>query len=307
MNLPEWLGYLAFFAVPLLLWVIASLVTQRKGMGARAFAFIAGSDNRLSLARLQALVWTLVIFGSFAAAMIIHDPITSGTTAEQEKAKNDAAAATKNASDLKKKVEEAEDLAGKAAAAKTEADKKAAKAAEEEKIKVADPKASEDDKTKAKAVAEKERSEATAKTEDLARKNEAAAKAKNDASQAEKGAKAANLKAKSYNWVDIPGALLMLAGIAIGSGVFSSLISALNGEDKTACVTAVKSKTAAEVANEFPEAKAPTTGSALLIEGKDLGATGLVKFGRDTDTTSPIRISSNGKAILFWRWRCTCN
>jgi hypothetical protein len=289
-----WLGYAAFFLVPLLLWLIAIVVTKRKGAGVRAFAFIAGSDNRLSLARLQALAWTLVIFGSFAAAMIIHDPITAGTATEQEKAKNDAAAATKNVSDLKKKAEEAEDLAGKAAAAKTEADKKAAKAAEEEKIKAADPKASEDDKAKAKTVAEKERSGATEKAEDLVRKNEALTKVKNDASQAEREAKAANLKAKSFNWVDIPGALLMLAGIAIGSGVFSSLISALNGEDKTACVTAVKQITAAEVANRFPDAKAPTKSEALLIEGKDLGKTGLVKLGR-------ARAAEELAPILLWK------
>ena len=72
MNLPRFLGFLVFFLVPILLWLFVAAIVKRKGFKERAFALIAGSDNRLSLSRLQAFGWTLVIFGSFAAAMTIH-------------------------------------------------------------------------------------------------------------------------------------------------------------------------------------------------------------------------------------------
>src|SRR5262249_28082739 len=122
MNWPKSLGYVVFFIVPLILWGIAAMATKRRGPGARAFAIVAGSDNRLSLARLQALAWTLVIFGSFVAAMSIHDTIISGTAADQEKAKNDAKKAVENVEKLNGSVQPAEEAARKAGAEKAEAD-----------------------------------------------------------------------------------------------------------------------------------------------------------------------------------------
>jgi hypothetical protein len=296
MNLSKELGYVVFFAAPLLLWMIAILVTKRKGRGARAFAFIAGSDNRLSLARLQALAWTLVIFGSFAAAMVVHNPSQVRTSVEQKKKADEAVGTAKLA----------EADAKKAAAEKNDADEKAEKAAGAEKNIATSTQASADDKVKAKTDAENARKVATTKAEDLIKKNDAVTKAKNAADQAEQEVKAAILKAE---WIDIPGALLMLAGIAIGSGVFSSLISALNGEDKTARVTEVEPITAEKLKKEFPEAKLPTpskteapeagvteapiTGQALLITGKDFGANGAVRLGRGG-------AGEESAPVLFW-------
>jgi hypothetical protein len=300
MNLPIELGYAAFFLIPLLLWGIAILATKRNGSGARAFSIIAGSDNRLSLARLQALAWTLVIFGSYVAAMTIHNHITVGSPAEREKAKADTIAAMAKVEDRKKKAQTAEEDVAKTAVAKSEADEKLVKAAEVERITAANPNLSDADKPKAKAAAETARKEAATKAEDLnkelIKKNTAATEAKNAVDQAAKEAEAANLKAKSYNWVDIPGALLMLAGIAIGSGVFSSLISALNGEDKTARVTSIKQITSQELNFKSQTQTAQDTKSdgILLITGKDLGAKCLVKLGEDKagDKLAPV---------LFWK------
>src|SRR4051812_15768867 len=82
MGLQSHWGYICFFGIPLLLWAFGAYAAQRRPLSARVFAFIAGSDNRLSLSRMQAFAWTLVIFGSFAAAMVVHAPIISGTDAE---------------------------------------------------------------------------------------------------------------------------------------------------------------------------------------------------------------------------------
>src|SRR5262245_35469737 len=119
MGLPIAWGKLTFFLTPLLLWGIAILVTKQKGSRTRAFTIIAGSDNRLSLARLQALAWTLVIFGSYVAAMTIHNHITVGSPAEREKAKADAIAAMAKVEDRKKKAQAAEEDVAKTAVAKS--------------------------------------------------------------------------------------------------------------------------------------------------------------------------------------------
>ncbi len=72
MNLNEKYGWLVFFLVPMLLWLLAGGAAMWKGRKSPFLAYIAGSDNRLSLSRLQAFLWTLVIFGAFAAAMAVH-------------------------------------------------------------------------------------------------------------------------------------------------------------------------------------------------------------------------------------------
>src|SRR5438477_279547 len=82
MGLPTFWGYLLFFLVPIVLWLIGALAIRRRPMIVRLLSVVAGSDNRLSLSRLQAFAWTLVIFGSFAAAMAIHSHIDVGTTIE---------------------------------------------------------------------------------------------------------------------------------------------------------------------------------------------------------------------------------
>src|SRR5215510_12848033 len=66
-------GWLIFFGVPLLLWIIGAGAALKKGRNSPFFAYIAGSDHRLSLSRAQAFAWTLTIFGAFAAAMAVHD------------------------------------------------------------------------------------------------------------------------------------------------------------------------------------------------------------------------------------------
>jgi hypothetical protein len=88
-------------------------------------------------------------------------------------------------------------------------------------------------------------------------------------------------------WVDIPAALLLLAGIAIGSGVFSSVIAANTGEEKTACVTSIASNT---IINQ-PGGDSINT---LIITGKDLGSRGRVRFGRIAATIREWKSDGTG-------------
>jgi hypothetical protein len=108
-----------------------------------------------------------------------------------------------------------------------------------------------------------------------------AAETKAAAQTADEALKNAAALTNSYRWVDIPAALLALAGIAIGSGVFSSLISAVNSEDKTACVTSLGSIPQADLKAHFPDAQAATNPNALSIIGKDMGSNGAVRLDRD--------------------------
>lgn len=239
MGLQTWVGYFIFFGVPLLLWALGTAAIRRRGLGARAVAFISGSDNRLSLSRLQAFLWTLVIFGSWAAAMGIHTKISTISTQEAAdrvvEAKATAATAAKRKAEADTRADAARESAARAATAKAEADNRAEVARRLAEAFPGDAAKADDAKKTADAareaaiafvIAEKSASERISEAEAGAR-----AKAAADRAAAVSG----------NEWVKIPTELLALAGIAIGSGVFSSLISAVKSEEKTACVTDIQS------------------------------------------------------------------
>src|ERR1700734_973821 len=102
MQLPLFWGYLGFFLIPISLWLFGAVAVRRRPLLARLVVFIAGSDNRLSLSRLQAFSWTLVIFGSFASAMLVHTHINSNTDTRSNQLATSAKADLEKAdSDLK--------------------------------------------------------------------------------------------------------------------------------------------------------------------------------------------------------------
>ena len=294
MNLPRLLGFLVFFLVPILLWLFVAAIVKRKGFKERAFALIAGSDNRLSLSRLQAFGWTLVIFGSFAAAMTIHTTIKAGIPADIANAQAQVKPATDKAESLKPNV------ATTAATAKAANDAYAAAetAYKEAETKKASLPATASDETKQKAQQEVDvaKADLAAKTQTRDTADKAAKEAQAAADKADQDAKKAVDLAKSYQWVDIPAALLALAGIAIGSGVFSSLISAVNSEDKTACVTSLGSIPQADLKAHFPDAQAATNPNALSIIGKELGSNGAVRL--DKDRVPILLWKSDGTQII---------
>ena len=281
MNLPNWTGYLVFFLLPILLWAIGAAVVRRKGFEARVLAFVAGSDNRLSLSRLQAFIWTLVIFGSFAAAMAVHTKIISGTKAEVEQAKKDATAAREKAASVKADSDNAAKAAKAAAREKTAADN-ALKEAEAKLRILNEINAGPELKGPAENNVRQARIDAELKAVRKTAEDNAAAEAETAALSAANEAKDAAAKAKSYDWVEIPAELLALAGIAIGSGVFSSLIAAVSSEDKTACVTSLESITQADLRTRFPDAAVPVNPNCLMILGKDMGKSGRVRLDKDS-------------------------
>ncbi len=235
MNFPVGWGYRLVFLVPILLWLIVSLSIRRgESWSAKLLAFIAGSDNRLSLSRLQAFAWTLVIFGSFFAAMAIHSKIPSVSTLEMKEYEDKA----KTAKDKLPKFTEEKDSAEKAfddaERAKKDYEKvfDDAKKARDEAFRKnpTDPNLANLEKVLTDAETNK-----TAKLSDFNSKGTAFKEAKVKFDEANKAIDAvANL-----NWVQIPLMVLALAGIAIGSNIFSSLISALNSEEKSAKVDSV--------------------------------------------------------------------
>jgi hypothetical protein len=63
-NLALPVGWLLFFFVPIALWLAGTAGSYQVGKTSSLLTIIIGTDNRLSLSRLQAFAWTLVIFGA---------------------------------------------------------------------------------------------------------------------------------------------------------------------------------------------------------------------------------------------------
>jgi hypothetical protein len=291
-------GKVMFFLVPIMLWLAGGAAASLRAGKSLWVGYLSGSDNRLSLSRLQAFLWTLVIFGAFAAAMFCHTKIATGSTDEITAAK-----AAKEVADKAAKETSDELLAKKSAQKTAENERLTAQRSETEKT---DALAKATDATKAQAQADLDKAkDGMAKA--LAKQTQAtedANKAKEAADKASQDQKDATAKLSSYNWVTIPKELLMLAGIAIGSGIFSSLIAARSGEDKTAVIkklilanipTETRNKFISKTEADKNEVKAflsqppslidlnsspPATmkANALIIAGRDFGDNGSVKI-----------------------------
>ena len=277
MDLPTYWGYLLFFAVPVVLWLIGALAIKRRPLIVRLLSLIAGDDNRLSLSRLQAFAWTLVIFGSFASAMGVHSHIDVGTRIET-KQKSDAAKRILEQAEADLKTSDANVAAAKkdldaATTAWNNADGNATKsrvlvagAGEAEKA-AAEKKAADDQKSADALKSQRDHLEELYQNTVSAR-----GKAQEERDKAEVA-----LASNSTDWVQIPNALLALAGIAIGSGVFSSLIAGINSEGKTACVTALSVLTPETLKTRFVDANAKASHQPMIIEGADFGSSGRVR------------------------------
>jgi hypothetical protein len=107
-------------------------------------------------------------------------------------------------------------------------------------------------------------------------------------------AMAVSSKVTTERWIGIPNALLILAGISIGSGVFSSLIATVSGEERSATISGFISYQDAAAAKDGGINLQPTfvlpTGLILwIVTGQDLG-----------DKAGSIRIGRNSMHIVSW-------
>lgn len=280
MNLPRYWGYILFFAVPIVLWLIGAIAVKRRPLIVRLLSIVAGSDNRLSLSRLQAFAWTLVIFGSFAAAMAVHTHIGVGTAIETRQ-KNDAAKRAYDNADASLTTANADLAKAKkdfdnATTAWTTADDSAMKSqilvvGATDKDKSAMMKKAEDDKKSADAYRVQKDHLEELYLGRLSTRNQA---------QENKNKAEIALSSASTDWVQIPNTLLALTGIAIGSGVLSSLIAGANSDSKTACVTSLELVNPDELKARFQEANAEATKQAMIIDGQNLGSEGRVRTGK---------------------------
>src|SRR5713226_3359157 len=260
---PVTIGWIIFFGVPGTLWLLGAIVNRgQRSRAARVFAFMVGTDNRLSLSRLQAFLWSLVIFGSFASAMAIHKDIKPATTAEIDTATKKAKEAADTAAAKKTVYQSALAEAAATEAAGKENSLEVKNRMEQSKLKLQE----------AEAVS-------ASKSASVPEKGYAASVAQGLYTRAEDASKKAQEDVPDPAWVQIPATLLALAGIAIGSGVFSSLISAVGDEQQTASITAIKKVSfgAAPNLTPLPQGKdvQPPDGhpDSLLICGSNFGLT----------------------------------
>ncbi len=285
-------GYFVFFLAPIILWVLVAARSNR-GKQAKFLSLAAGHDGRLSLSRLQALAWTLIIFAAFCAAMAVHPAIViAGDTEKKaaEKAYNDAVDAEKTARqamdaaalDLVQKNNAKDTAAGeaktkqKAADDTVEAAKKTAAAATGAAKKPADEAV-----TAAQKAADQVKADNAKKISDGDVAVQAAKKtadaAKNNVDSKNKAAETAKLKWRKTKWVFIPSELLALAGISLASGVFASVISASGNSHIDAIVTGIVIEQPAAI----PPRAQPNEVQAtrwLRIRGTGFGASGSVRL-----------------------------
>jgi hypothetical protein len=257
-------GHVLFILVPIILWVIFASFVRRPGFWAKVFALIAGSDNRLSLSRLQALGWTFAIWGSWAAAMAIHTEIKPATPAEVAHADSLLKAYQIRLRDSQDQLLRTVD--------------DTIRYASEVRTAVSDSVGAARAYTQADATSVNRLHDAETQVR-LARGKLAGAHDQVTANQAAVRAlqvqvDSAQVKAAALDWVKIPAGLLVLAGLSVGSGVLSSLIASGSGESKTVCVVTLRAPTMAELSARS------LTGAVtdyLVLEGTDFGARGRVR------------------------------
>ena len=289
MGWTVWAGWALFFATPLLLWGLAASLVKT-GSGPKVWALVGGGDHRLSLSRLQAFCWTLVIIGSYVAAMAVHPAIRLGSPDDKKKAQERASHSAEELAATQRVV-----LEKQARLQKTEVDHRAAAARARDIEPAREPKA---DDPAAKALADAQTA-LKSRADDLAIARLELGEAAATLARHQEAAKAAQLEYRRFLSVTIPIELLALAGIAIASGVFSSLISAINASDTPLAVTNLNDQ---RLVQEFPKAAASASvtpdatpgGPYLLIEGRGLGSAGQVRLRGAVARTlfwSPTRIA----------------
>lgn len=275
----RWIDVGMFFLTIAIIWAAGGWRAHRghrsRGGWRSAFhplGFVIGNDNRLSLSRLQAFLWTMVIFGSYAAAWKAHKAVQPATpeaiqkiealaTHARERAIESHAAATQSAVNAQL-LGEIQTSAVLDSVLKFPAPIDSAKNA-----------SALDSVRKNLSVQRKD--SADARTSSIAADRLAAIDARR--------ATALEADAARYKWILIPAGLLALAGISIGSGVFSSLISAVNSKGIHPCVTSIRAANYQDLSSLKVSLGTPRSIDVpcVVIEGASLGHDGRVRFDGD--------------------------
>jgi hypothetical protein len=322
MGLDRCVGVLLFFAVPLLLWVVLAAITQR-GKQRMLSAVVTGRDGRLSLSRLQAFAWTMLIAGAYCAAMAVHPRIgiPSGKETTASEATYTAAVAKVTAAEAAVALKEVEEvskngdlsaateqrnstttqlkIANETLQTANDAFDKATKeraAALGDQVKTAQDVLDAKTKAKQEAVAVQEAASKAAETAN--REHEAAQAAHNLATIAlrkerellthARGARdTAKASWRATQWVRIPNELLALAGISLATGVFASVISAAGNSTATPLPAPVITK-----ATIYPTTK------VLTVSGSGFGDPA-------TNGILPGEVRVDGRAVQPKNWTDT--
>lgn len=303
-------GTMIFIAVPAALWLLGAFANRGHGLAARLLGFTVGTDNRLSLSRLQAFFWTLVIFGSYAAAMAIHADIRPATDAEISAATQRAQAAVDEAAVRKTDYQKAQTAQEVAESALDTAEDTLATAQQDVTFwaKVVPPAATKEEIENQSKMAQAALLQAQKARDDASalkvRKTSFVTAAKNSYDEAQRYADNAQNGVPSSAWVQIPSALLALSGIAIGTGVFSSLIAAVGGEDQTASVTGLRTVQFGTGQNQTPlpassdvqvQAPDPNNPNSIVLSGAGFGTSkGSVRF-------RGIGFNKTAARVIYWR------
>jgi hypothetical protein len=281
MGATQAFGIVLLFAVPLLFWLLLTGIAQR-GRRRVFSAVVTGHDGRLSLSRLQAFLWTMLIAGAYCSAMAVHPRIS--ISSEKDKAKLEASYNAANAklaaAETAFMAKEAEAFSKKvdaeANAERVETARKRLRVAQDTPAKLPDPRL-----TPTQQAAVKAQQQATLKTaedvltaallakdaaddayEQVAR---AMSLAKRDRTSSQQTNDAAKMSFRQTQWVRIPSELLALAGISLATGVFASVISAV-GSNSNAPAQAPPDITG--IAFNGPNDELTVTGTNFGTEGE---------------------------------------
>jgi hypothetical protein len=293
----QWIDVIAFFATILIIWALGTLRAHRgrrpHRLGWRGWfhplGFIVGNDNRLSLSRAQAFLWTMVIFGTYAAAWKAHKAVKPATPAAIEKITALATKARERAIESHSSALQRSISAGVAAEAKASAELDSA---------LAFP--NPVDSTRTAPALDSVRAALNARRKE-------AADARVSSIAADRVARIDSLRASlmeadaaRYKWILIPAGLLALAGISIGSGLFSSLISAVNSTGVQPCITSIRAVRYEDLSALNLKLGRPRSLDlpCVVVEGTGLGHNGRVRFGSDFADVLSWNESENNMAIV---------
>lgn len=273
----RWIDVTTFAIVAVIIWGLGTLRAYRgrqprRGGGAAAFhplGFIIGKDNRLSLSRLQAFAWTMVIFGTLAAAWRSHGTVQPATPDAIQKIQAIAKQTRERAIDAHATAIQAS-ISGQLLA-------DAASAARQDSAEllpgIVDTLAN-------RALLDSVNKSLAARRKEFFDSRTGAVAAERLAKIESLKANALEAEAARYVWILIPAGLLALAGISIGSGVASSLITAVNDKGVQPCVTSVAVESYDALLPRYPRVGERHAVSIpyFVVRGSNLGHDGRIRF-----------------------------